>query len=300
MDIKQLKYFVEVVKCGLNLSLASNQLHISQPHLSQIIKNFEENENVYLFDRYKGRLNDLTPAGERFYVNAENILSEYENMMEDLREDSVKIRGKVRIGIPPLILGIVFPDVVAQLVAKNPGVEFDIVEKGAHELKSMLILRELDYVVLLQPTEIDDSIITEHILQEDELTAFLNENHPLAKKNRIDWKDLNEELLAIFDTSFMIHHKLIHKFTDEDVKLKRYIMSGSWDFLLQTTANSDFITILPSPVNDFFKNDQIVEIPFNDPITWKVSLCRPKKESYSHVNQYVFNFIIDFFKNKNT
>ena len=208
-------------------------------------------------------------------------------MMEDLREDSVKIRGKVRIGIPPLILGIVFPDVVAQLVAKNPGVEFDIVEKGAHELKSMLILRELDYVVLLQPTEIDDSIITEEILQEDELTAFLNENHPLAKKDRIDWKDLNEELLAIFDTSFMIHHKLIHKFTDEDVKLKRYI-------------NSDFITILPSPVNDFFKNDRIVEIPFNDPITWKVSLCRPKKESYSHVNQYVFNFIIDFFKNKNT
>lgn len=299
MDIKHLKYFVEVVKCGLNLSLASNQLHISQPHLSQIIKNFEENENVYLFDRYKGRLNDLTPAGERFFVNAENIINEYDNMMEDLREDSVKFRGKVRIGIPPLVLGIVFPDVIAQLVANNPGVEFDIVEKGAYELKSMLILKELDYVVLLQPTEIDSSIITEHVLQEDELTAFLNVEHPLAKKDKIDWKDLNEELLAIFDASFMIHHKLIHKFTDEDVRLKRYIMSGSWDFLLQTTSNSDFITILPSPVHDFFKNDHIVEVPFNDPITWKVSLCRPKKESYSHVNQYVFNFIVDFFKNKN-
>ncbi|GAA0239799.1 LysR family transcriptional regulator [Metaclostridioides mangenotii] len=300
MDIKHLKYFVEIVKCDLNLSLASNELHISQPYLSQIIKNFEENEDVYLFDRYKGRLNDLTPAGERFYVNAENILNEYENMMEDLREDSVKFKGKVRIGIPPLILGIVFSDVVAQLVANNPDIEFDIVEKGAHELNSMLILRELDYVVLLQPTGIDKSVITEHILQEDKLTAFLNVNHPLARNNKIDWKDLNEELLAIFDPTFMIHHKLMQKFTDENVKLKRYIMSGSWDFLLQTTTNSEFITILPSPVHDFFKNDQIVERSFNDPITWKVLLCRPKKDRYSHVNQHVFNFIIDFFKNKNT
>ena len=74
----------------------------------------EESEDVYLFERYKGRLNGLTPAGERFYVNAEHIINEYKNMMEDLREDSVQFKGKVRIGIPPLILGIAFSDVVAQ------------------------------------------------------------------------------------------------------------------------------------------------------------------------------------------
>ncbi len=38
MDIKQLKYFVEIVKSGFNLSIASKTLHISQPALSQIIK----------------------------------------------------------------------------------------------------------------------------------------------------------------------------------------------------------------------------------------------------------------------
>ncbi|WKK92111.1 LysR family transcriptional regulator [Clostridioides difficile] len=230
MDIKQLKYFVEIVKSGFNLSIASKTLHISQPALSQIIKNFEESEDVYLFERYKGRLNGLTPAGERFYVNAEHIINEYKNMMEDLREDSVQFKGKVRIGIPPLILGIAFSDVVAQLVANNPDIEFDIVEKGAYDLNRMLILQELDYAVLLHPHKIDKSVVTEHVLQEDELTAFLNINHPLAKKDKIDWNDLNEQLLAIFNPTFMIHHKLMQKFTDENVKLKRYIMSGSWDF----------------------------------------------------------------------
>ncbi|HAU5238216.1 TPA: LysR substrate-binding domain-containing protein [Clostridioides difficile] len=300
MDIKQLKYFVEIVKSGFNLSIASKTLHISQPALSQIIKNFEESEDVYLFERYKGRLNGLTPAGERFYVNAEHIINEYKNMMEDLREDSVQFKGKIRIGIPPLILGIVFSDVVAQLVANNPDIEFDIVERGAYDLSRMIILQELDYAVLLHPHKIDKSVVTEHVLQEDELTAFLNINHPLAKKDKIDWNDLNEQLLAIFNPTFMIHHKLMQKFTDENVKLKRYIMSGSWDFLLLSTTNSDFITILPSPVHDFFENSKIIEKPFNYPITWKVVLCRPKKERYSHVDQHVFKFIIDFFSKKNS
>lgn len=298
LDIKQLKYFVEVVKCGYNLSEAAKVLHISQPALSQIIKSFEDSEKVYLFKRYKGRLDGLTPAGERFYVNAEHIIGEYENMMDDLREDSVQVKGKIRIGIPPLILGIVFSDVMSQLVANNPDIEFEIVETGAYDLSRMLILKELDYAILLQPTNLDKNIISEYVLQEDELTAFFNINHPLAMQNKIDWEDLNGELLAIFNPTFMIHHKLMHKFEEENVKLKRYVMSGSWDFLLLCTNESEFVTILPSPVHNFFKNKNIVERSFNDPITWKVVLCRPNKERYSYVDQHVFNYIIDSFNKK--
>lgn len=50
----------------------------------------------------------------------------------------------------------------------------------------------------------------------------------------------------------------------------------------------------------FFENSKIIEKPFNYPITWKVVLCRPKKERYSHVDQHVFKFIIDFFSKKNS
>lgn len=298
MDIRQLQYFVEIVKSDFNLSLAAKRLYISQPALSQFIKSFEESENIYLFERYKGRLQGLTPTGEEFYANVKSILEQYDKMMVSLRDDSVRLKGKVIIGIPPLILGLVFSDVMAQLIIEHPDIEIEIVEKGAYELSKLFILGELDYAVLLNPTKINPAIVDEHTLQVDEVTAFFNRHHPLAKKKKLHWSDLNNEILAIFKPGFIIHHMLMKKFLEEDIKPKRYTMSSSWDFLLLLANSSNFITILPSPVHNFYKNKQIIEKPFHDPLSWNIVLCRPKKERYNQVNQFVLDYIIDYFAQK--
>ncbi|QIQ22043.1 LysR family transcriptional regulator [Zophobihabitans entericus] len=295
MDIRQLEYFVEVVKSDFNLSLAAKRLYISQPALSQFIKAFEENENIYLFERYKGRLQGLTPTGEIFYDNAKAILNQYNMMLTSIREDSTQMKGKVRIGIPPLILGVVFADVIAQLVINNPNIEFEIIEKGAYELSKMFMVDELDFAILLDPTNINPEIIDQHLLKQDELTAFFNHNNPLATKEQLEWSDLNNQMMAILDPSFIIHHKLQKKFTEYSVKPKKCTMSSSWDFLMLIARNSDFITVLPSPVHDFHLDKNIIEKRFNDPIYWRVLLCRPKKPRYDRVHQYVFEYILDYF-----
>lgn len=296
MDIRQFHYFIEVVKAGFNLSIAAKKLYISQPALSQFIKSFEASENIELFERHKGRLQKLTPAGDVFYDNAKKMLLQYENMLTDIREGSSQLRGKVRIGIPPLILGVVFADVIAQLIISNPEIEVEIIEKGAHELSKMFMVNELDFAILLNPTHISEHIIDEHLLQQDELSAFMNQHHPLAKKEYLLWEDLNSQLMAILDPSFIIHHKLQKKFDEYGVSPKKSTVSSSWDFLMLVARNSEFITILPSPVNNIYSHKNIIEKRFKDPIIWKVLLCRPKKERYSRVHNYVFDYIIQYFK----
>lgn len=101
MDILQLKYFIAIVENDLNLSLASKKLHLSQPALSKYILKFEEEENLKLFERKNGRLSGLTFAGENFYNNAKVVVESHTNMLSELREQSKKITGTVRIGIPP-------------------------------------------------------------------------------------------------------------------------------------------------------------------------------------------------------
>lgn len=300
MDIRQLQYFIEIVKSDFNLSLASKRLYISQPALSQFIRVFEETQNIYLFERYKGRLQRLTPTGEQFYINAQRTLSQYNEMMDLLKEDAIQLKGKIIIGIPPLILSLIFSDLMAQLIIEHPDIEFEIVEKGAYELSKMFILGELDYAILVNPTNISPSIIDEHPLQQDEITAFFNKDHPLAIKEKLDWTDLNNNILTIFKPNFIVHHMIMHKLVEKNVKPKRYIFSLSWDFLLLLVNSSNFITILPSPVHNFYKNSNIIEKSFHDPISWQVMLCRQKKGRHSHINQFVYHYIINYFANKNS
>ncbi|VHE99666.1 LysR family transcriptional regulator [Streptococcus pyogenes] len=55
--------------------------------------------------------------------------------MADLRSESKKYKGEISIGIPQLISGIVFSELIPKLIEENPEVKFHIVETGAYELQ---------------------------------------------------------------------------------------------------------------------------------------------------------------------
>jgi len=151
MDINQLKHFIEIVESDFNISETSKKIHISQPGLSKMILNFEREENIKLFERANGRLQNLTPAGENLYYSAVELLKQYDEMMEVLRADSVKMKGKIKIGIPPLVNTMLFTHILPKLIIENPSIQFEIIEVGAFQLQKLLILQEIDMAVLLRP-----------------------------------------------------------------------------------------------------------------------------------------------------
>lgn len=81
MDIIQLSYLVNIVKYNFNLSEASKRIHVTQSALSQFISNFEEREEIRLFQRKNNRLVGLTESGEIIYKYAQEILSKYDEMI---------------------------------------------------------------------------------------------------------------------------------------------------------------------------------------------------------------------------
>jgi len=296
MDIKHLEYFVEIINSDFNLTIASKKLMVSQPALSQIIKSFEYVENVQLFERYKGRLRSLTPSGDAFYKNALVLIEHYRNMMNELRESSTKIKGKIRIGMPPLFLGFDFSEVISSMIANNPDIDFKIIEDGAINLSKELISKNLDLAVLIQPTGIESGLTNEFLLQESELTAFVSTSNPLAKQGKLHWSDLNDRDLSIFDNTYAIHHRLIERFTAENIKPQKMTFSDNWNYLLMSVKKSDSITVFPSLIKNIFLLNDIVEIPFHDPILWKIAICQTKKKQYSQVEKFVLNTVIEYFR----
>ena len=73
-------YFINIVECGCNLSIAAKKIHISQSALSQFVTNFESTEGVQLFNRRNGRLESLTEAGGKIYRFATEIVNRHEEM----------------------------------------------------------------------------------------------------------------------------------------------------------------------------------------------------------------------------
>ena len=164
MDILQLKYFVCIVESDYNLSTASKKLHISQPALTQYIRKFEDAEGIELFARLSGRLNGLTVSGENFYSNAKIVIDQYNTLYKELHENSSSIKGTVTIGIPPLVLTVLFTTYLSKIIRLNPTIRFNIIEEGAYELRRKLLLHEIDFVVILQPTNLNNQIYAEDII----------------------------------------------------------------------------------------------------------------------------------------
>lgn len=295
MDIRQLKYFIEIVKSEFNLSAASEKLSISQPALSMSIKKFEWEEKADIFIRHKGLIVGLSTVGETFYNNALIVVSQYERMLKELRRQSSYLNGFMRIGIPPLVLTVVCTDFLKMLVMKHNHARFAVSETGAYDLEKKLLLEEIDCAILLHPTSLNPLNFREVLISRDELSAFMNKDHPLAKKKKLKWGDLSGQSMVIFDDSYMIHHKLMHTIDVHHLNVHIAMMSRSWDFLLESVRNSPYLTVLPSPITRFYNLTDVVEVHFEEPIPWEVIYVYPIKQTYSHIEQTMHQEISRFF-----
>ena len=107
MKLTQLEYFCVAARYH-NITRASKELFVTQPSVSNAIKALEEEFGVNLFYRNNNKLT-LTPEGEKFYQNAEELLAHADAVRSELHELRKQITP-VRIGIPPMLGTIYLPD----------------------------------------------------------------------------------------------------------------------------------------------------------------------------------------------
>lgn len=299
MDIKHLRYFISIVNNDFNLSRTAQNLYISQPTLSIMINDFESREGTSLFKRNNGKIVGLTYIGEKYYDDAQEVIKKYNEMQMNLHEAADTMAGSITIGIPPLILSLIFSTIMPKLILDNPTINFTIKEQGAHRLKGELLLETVDIAVLLSPEGISQNIIDSFEIQSSELSVFLSPKHHLAKREIIDWKDLHNEKIAIFDESFMIHHLFKDACERNNVYTNIILKSSSWDFLLNSIKiNEELLTILPLPMADQYASSDFVARQMSEPIVWKVMICRLKKNNYTNTENYIYDTLLELFQAK--
>lgn len=295
LDLVQMEYFINIVECGFNLSLASKKIHISQSALSQFITNFERDNEIELFIRKKGRLVELTAIGEMIFNESQVIVNQVNSLLNNIQREASKQKGTIRIGIPSLILRVYFSSFFTTYMFENPDIHIEIVEEGSIQLRKMLFDDEIDLAVLIEPTSLDTGRFNQQIIQMDEMAAFMDHKHPLAKKEKLEWQDITDYPIATFYKSFTTQNLVVQKLRDTNVDTEIITTSASWDYLIEATTGNQMVTILPSPVAEYCNPDTHVIKWFEDPIPFNFYVCRRTQESYPVIENTIFFEIIDLF-----
>lgn len=293
MNINKLEYFTTIVKCNFNITKAAELLYISQPALSKAVVSFEKDENVKLFFRSNNRLTGLTPIGEILYHESLELLSSYNKTMDKVKNLSHNFTGRVRIGIPSLLLTYLFDEILPQLIIEHPLIKFDIIEQQTAHLKKMFLERELDIIVMLAPTHFSTEHVNECIISTSQYIAIMSVDNQLARRTSIKWNDLNKKLIAIPDETTTSYTLIQSKLTELDVFANIVLSVNSWDFCIKSTKRTEIITILPEL--SYQKLDpEIISVNFENPITWNAILCSSANENNESVN-FIYNKLQNYF-----
>lgn len=296
MEICQIKYLTSIIENDFNITRAAEKLHISQPALSKSITILENEINTQLFARSRGRLTSLTPSGQIFYEKSKAVLTRYDELNEIIKFRSVSSSGTLLIGIPPLVITALFPNFFNQLQIDSPNIQTSIIEYGAVKLTEMMKDLQLDISVLLSPTGLSPDEYEEIFIHEGEIAVYTSDTHPLAKKDKITWNDLNHQDIAICDETYRTYHLFLSKLKEENIEIASLHTVNSWDYLFASIRNSYLITLFPYVSKYLFNMQGIKEIHIENPIQWKIVLTYRKKKSYPPIEKYIIDYFVNYFR----
>ncbi len=147
MNLQQLRYVLEVHRCGLNVSEAAAALHTSQPGVSKQIRLFESELGVPLFQRQGKRLTALTEPGREVLAIVARILGDLENLRNVGKEFSAESSGVLTIATTHTQARYMLPPVLSAFMRRHPDVRVSLRQGSPQEVCDLVIAGEADLAI---------------------------------------------------------------------------------------------------------------------------------------------------------
>ena len=145
MLLRHLRYLLAVADHG-GFTRAAEALHVSQPTLSQQIRQLEETLGVSLFDR-TSRTVKPTDAGEAYIECARRVLVELEAGKRALHDVKDLSRGTLRLAMTPTFMAYLVGPLVRDYVARYPNIHLQIFELSMDDIEAGLVDDSLDIAI---------------------------------------------------------------------------------------------------------------------------------------------------------
>ncbi|WP_020187597.1 LysR substrate-binding domain-containing protein [Methylopila sp. 73B] len=241
MDLRQLRYFVQVAEIG-NISRAAEVLRVAQPSLSQQIRNLEEELGVDLLVRHARGVTP-TELGQRFWDRARRILEEADRAKDDLRSLAESPSGRISVGLPTSAArGLALP--LYQAAAERlPKISLHVVEAMSGYLDELIQAGRLDVALLYDHKAFENVAWTEMMVED--LMLFAPAGHPILQQESIPFAKLFELPLVLPGRPNVLRTVIEQLAARHDVT-PRAIDCDSLPAIAKMVVSAGFFAVMPN------------------------------------------------------
>ncbi|WP_200842922.1 MULTISPECIES: LysR family transcriptional regulator [unclassified Raoultella] len=186
MSVKQLRAFLAVAHT-LNFAHASERLNLSQPALSLTIKGLEEVLGGPLLQRSTRKVT-LTQEGEIFLPMARQLLADWDNAEEAMRQSFTLQRGKISIAAMPSFAANVLPEVLKAFRDRYAAINVTVHDVINEQVIEMVREGRVEMGIAFEPAPTNNLLFTP--LAVDRFVAIVPKESPLASKSHLSWREL--------------------------------------------------------------------------------------------------------------
>ncbi len=271
MNIQQLKYVIEVWKCG-SISKAAKHLYMNQPNLSRTITSLEEEFNITLFSRTSAGV-EPTNDGLQFLRQAERVVAGYDDFERSFKSsDTDQLSFKMAVPRVSYLSHAFTQAVSANIGERTLNIEY--METSNEEIINRVLYKGYDLGIIRFPIEFEADYkkrLVEMQLKFQELFTFrfvatMSRKHPLAGKQMLRLGDLSDYIILTHGDNRSVNFS--DKETDSlylaDISrncITLFERGSQFDFLRNIQGSYMLVSPLPQ---DVLQANDLVQIPISE------------------------------------
>lgn len=197
MELERLQEFVRIADRG-SLKEAAKELCLPPATLRSRLRVLESSLGVSLFQRENGVLT-LTGNGKRLYADASEIVMEYSQLRQSLRQPGTQELQSLKIAVSGIALPLFLGPFLDLLNAKYPQIRLELFDDTRYSIAEGLGSGEIDvYFAPAMNRSPRQGGIVSRIVSPPRHCVLLPEEHPLASRPTVSMHDLDGECFILY------------------------------------------------------------------------------------------------------
>lgn len=282
MEIQQLYYYMELCK-QKNFTEAGYACNMTQGALSKQIRKMENELGITLIRRNTRKF-ELSKEGEIFLSYAKKMTGTYEEMLKNVQKNQ-----EIKIGCMPVLAPYHFARLVADFRKEYPDIKLVIDERIASEIQENS--DRYDFLILRENMMEDQKKFRFSPLYDDKLCAVLYEKHPLYGRDRLQLKELKDDVFIFPERgsgSYEVFYKSCEKAGFEPKIAFEFPQANT---IMSFVSEGVGVTITFSTVYREAKCAGVKMIPLEDELHSVISLFYRKNKPLDYAKKQFLNYV---------
>lgn len=236
-----------------NFTKAAKDLYISQPYLTQIIKQLEQELGVPIIDRQSQRLR-LSEAGKIYYHYLEKQNTTNTMLIQELSQYTQPDKTIIKLGVLQSLGSFLLPLFLPRYLREHPSVNLILVENIPAVSEKLAVNNEIDFFIGQNPETIAPSLRLETAKAES-YCAIIPSNSPFFEEKKqqlsigsIPIKSLLSSPLVLSSPGSAIRNQVDSLFSKYKIKPKIIIESQNIITAVELATHGLGLTIVPMSI----------------------------------------------------